>query len=211
MNSKLHIGCFNHVVEGWHNTDITPHLWIARIPLAPQLCRATGLISEARFQDHRKGVFRRVHYLNVKRRFPFSDASFEAAFSSHVLEHIHPQFVGRFFTEVLRVLRPGAIFRVAVPSLALAIASFDPEAPEKCLEMIFENSHRNAKDIHKWMYTEQSLARQFRLAGFVEVEPQAYQHGQLPDVRNIDSRPENSIYVEGRKPAALASDRVAGR
>jgi predicted SAM-dependent methyltransferase len=208
MNTKLHIGCFNHVVEGWHNTDITPHLWIARIPFAPQLCRAAGLISEDRYQDHRKGVFRSVHYLNVHKRFPFPDGTFEAAYCSHVLEHIHPKSVGPFFAEVLRVLRPGAIFRVAVPSLALAIAMYTPEAPEQCLEMIFENAHRNTKDIHKWMYTEQSLARALRTAGFVEVVPQLFRSGRLPDLMNIDNRPENSIYVEGRKPATPVPERV---
>ena len=211
MDSKLHIGCFNNVVDGWHNTDITPHLWIARIPLAARVCRAAGLISEPRFQDHRNGVFRRVHYLNIHKRFPFPDSTFEAACCSHVLEHIHPRFVGQFFAEVLRVLRPGAVFSVAVPSLALAIALYDPDAPEKCLEMIFENSHRNTKDIHKWMYTEQSLAAQFRLAGFVEVAPHAYQCGQLPEIRSIDNRPENSIYVEGRKPVAPNAARLSGR
>ena len=32
--SRLHIGAFNCGIAGWINTDITMHLWIARVPLA---------------------------------------------------------------------------------------------------------------------------------------------------------------------------------
>jgi hypothetical protein len=38
---KLHLGCFDQVLPGWVNTDITPHIFIARLPgLAVALRRA---------------------------------------------------------------------------------------------------------------------------------------------------------------------------
>ena len=43
---KLHLGAFNCGIEGWINTDVTPHMWIARLPFAAQLDRtdSQGLV-----------------------------------------------------------------------------------------------------------------------------------------------------------------------
>jgi hypothetical protein len=53
------------------------------------------------------------------------------------------------------------------------------------------------------MYTEESLARVFREAGFTAVAPQPYRSGRLPNLEAVDNRPENSIYVEGEKPSNI--------
>ena len=36
----LHLGCFDRPIPGWVNTDITPHLFIARVPLLPRAMHA---------------------------------------------------------------------------------------------------------------------------------------------------------------------------
>jgi predicted SAM-dependent methyltransferase len=125
-------------------------------------------------------VFRKVHYLDVTKRFPFADNSFEAVFCSHMLEHIDHHSVPHLFGEVLRVLQPSGIFRVVVPDLELAIKSYRPNAPAACLSMIFENNHRSSKNTHKWMYTEESLAQVFREAGFVACGPQTISRADRP-------------------------------
>jgi len=209
IGGRLHIGCFNQPIDGWYNTDITPHIWLSRIPGAPLVCRYLGLISEERLGEHRAGIYRSVYYLDAIKRFPHAENSFEAVFCSHTLEHIHPSFVPGLFSEVLRVLLPGGIFRVAVPSLELAIKSYRQDAPAVCLNMIFENNHRFTKNTHKWMYTEESLAKVFRESGFVAVKPQRYRTGRLPNVEVIDNRPENSIYVEGEKSQAASHSEAA--
>jgi predicted SAM-dependent methyltransferase len=206
MEDKLHIGCFNVPAEGWHNTDVTPHLWLARLPGAAPLLHAVGKLSDERIREHRAGIFRRVHYLDVTKRFPYKDDTFRAAFCSHVLEHIARDSVAHFFQEVRRVLRPGGIFRVVVPSLEIAIAEYRPDAPEACLEAIFENRHSWAKNVHKWMYTRESLARTFEENGFVSVSKEAFRTGRMPDLNSLDNRPENSIYVEGQKAGAGSSN-----
>lgn len=90
MGKKLHLGRFDQPIEGWINTDITPHTWIARIPLAPAILRAARLLNKQRYLQHSAGVFRKVHYLNGAKRFPFPNDSFQAVFSSHMLEHRPP-------------------------------------------------------------------------------------------------------------------------
>jgi predicted SAM-dependent methyltransferase len=58
-----------------------------------------------------------VQRVNLLRGFPFADDSFQAVYSSHVLEHF-PREQGRFLIrEAWRVLRKGGIVRIVVPDL----------------------------------------------------------------------------------------------
>ena len=122
-SKRLHLGCFDQPKEGWLNTDITPHIWVARIPLLPKLLHALGKMSDDRFQKHQMGVFRRVSRLDASKRFPYGDEEFEAVYSSHVLEHMPPADAAHCLREVHRVLKPGGVARIAVPDPDLRIRS----------------------------------------------------------------------------------------
>ena len=54
---RLHLGCFDQVFPGWVNTDITPHIFIARIPGLAWLLYRAGMMSEQRYEQHKKRVF----------------------------------------------------------------------------------------------------------------------------------------------------------
>src|SRR5262249_12971261 len=127
--ARLHLGCFDCVVPGWLNTDITPHIWVARIPMAAALLYGMGRMTSERYAQHRRGLFRDVRYLNVRRRFPHPDGAFEAVFSSHFLEHLYPDEARLCLRESHRVLRPGGVCRVAVPDLQKIVASYRPGDP----------------------------------------------------------------------------------
>ncbi|HWL54653.1 MAG TPA: methyltransferase domain-containing protein [Chthoniobacteraceae bacterium] len=59
----------------------------------------------------------RVQRVNLLNRFPFDSESFDAVYSSHVLEHF-TQAQGRFLIgEAHRVLRKGGVLRIVVPDL----------------------------------------------------------------------------------------------
>lgn len=63
---------------------------------------------------------------------PFGDGSVDGVVCSHMLEHLHPfKEAPAFLREVKRVLKPGGVFRVAVPDLAkLARAYFNPKTDD---------------------------------------------------------------------------------
>jgi SAM-dependent methyltransferase len=196
---KLHLGCFHEVYEGWVNTDITPNIWIARLPFAASLMFRFGLMNKEHYEMHRQGLFKRVKYLNVLRRFPYRDDSAEAVFCSHMLEHLYVKQAERMFAEILRILKPGGVFRVAVPDLEWVVGFYDRENPTPFLDLMYEHVG-GAKNSHKWMYTDISLKKFFEDQGFTEVRVCDYQKGRLPDVGMVDGRPETSIYVEGICP-----------
>jgi SAM-dependent methyltransferase len=200
LKTKLHLGAFDDPKEGWLNCDITPHIWIAKIPgLAWVLYRA-GKMTAERFEEHRQGVFRGLKYMNVCKRLRLADESCSSVFSSHMLEHLFSWDAEALLREVFRVLQPGGIVRTVVPSLQQCVELYDPNDPSKMLQGIFECSRSGAKNRHQWMYTERSLCDLLLKCGYVNVQPCEYRQGRCEDVARIDNRPENSIYVEGEKP-----------
>jgi SAM-dependent methyltransferase len=198
---RLQLGAFDQPCAGWLNTDVTPHLMLARLPGAPWLARRLGRIDEHRHRQYRAGTFRALRRLDVSRRFPFPDGSFEAVYCSHLLEHLYPEVAARCTREVHRVLAPAGVFRVAVPDLDAMVARYDAANPDEFvagfLQAASAADERSAAR-HRWHYNEQSLARLLRAAGFSEPSRCAYRQGRLPDVERIETR-EWSLFLEAVK------------
>ena len=196
--SKLHLGCFDQVFPGWVNTDITPHIFVARVPGLAWLLYKVGVISKERYDQHQKGIFRAVSYLDVTKRFPYPAGWFDAVYCSHLLEHLYPDQARFCIGEIYRVLKSGGIVRIVVPDLDRIVAHYDPLQPEEFLEKMFEASQKRAKNQHHWHYNEISLARLLTDAGFRKVWRCGFRQGQCPDVALIDNRPD-SLFMEAIK------------
>jgi predicted SAM-dependent methyltransferase len=201
-STKLHIGAFDVVHDGWLNTDVTPHMGIARVPGLAGLLRRAGRISDERWEAYRSGDFARLHYLDLTQPLPYPDGAFEAAFGSHVLEHLTPDEGERLLLELHRVLRPGGILRIAVPDLDAVVASYSPDDADAFLFGLLQGRERStSRHRHWWHYNEQSLRAALESAGFVAVTRRAFREGRCPDVERIDSRPE-SLFMEGERAAS---------
>ncbi|WP_035727346.1 class I SAM-dependent methyltransferase [Eisenibacter elegans] len=61
---------------------------------------------------------------NLLQGIPFADASFEAVYHAHVLEHFAPHDGQQLIRECYRVLRPGGVLRVVVPDLEQIIRQY---------------------------------------------------------------------------------------
>lgn len=197
---KLHLGAFNDPKGGWLNTDITPHIWIAKIPVLAWLLYKVGRMTEERFGEHQRGVFKSLKYMNVCRPLPLPDGSCSSVFTSHMLEHLFSWDAEALVKEVFRVLQPGGVARIVVPNLDQCLKLYDAKDPTIMLQSIFECSRSGAKNRHQWMYTEQSLCDLLSRSGYSHVRAWDYRQGDCEDVAVIDNRPENSIYIEGQKP-----------
>lgn len=58
-----------------------------------------------------------IVFLDLRRGIPEEDASADAVYHSHLLEHLDRDRVPAFLADVRRVLRPGGIQRIVVPDL----------------------------------------------------------------------------------------------
>ena len=199
-STKLHIGAFDVVHRGWLNTDVTPHLAVARVPGLAGALRRAGRLSDERWAAHRSGAFRALHYLDLTQPLPYPDASFAAVHGSHVLEHLTPAEAEALLGEVRRVLRPGGVIRIAVPDLDRVIAEYDPAEPDEFLFGMWQGRERStSRHRHWWLYNERSLRDRLIAAGFADVRRCAFREGRCPDVERIDSRPE-SLFMEAQAP-----------
>ena len=180
---KLHLGALNCSVPGWVNTDITPHIWIARIPFAAFLLRLCGRMTAARYQEHREGRFKHLKRVDLTKPLPFADQSVSAVFSSHVLEHLFCDEVERLIPEIHRVLKPGGVCRVVVPDLEKIVGVYNAEDPREFLNAIYEIGRRSdVKNAHHFGFTGQSVSRLFERAGFSKCAVTAYRQGVCPDL-----------------------------
>jgi predicted SAM-dependent methyltransferase len=198
MPKRLHLGCFDRPIRGWINTDVTPHIWVARTPGLAVLLWRLGRISDARYEQHRRGVFRPVRYMNAAKKFPYPDNYFVAVFSSHFLEHLHPPEAQICLSEILRTLEPGGVCRTVVPDLDIFVNSYDARDPDVFLKKLFEPSERQ-KNTHHWLYNANSLVSLLLETGFRRAYQCNYRQGQCPDLDALDNRCELSLYVEAIK------------
>ena len=197
---RLHLGAFNCAVDGWVNTDITPHIWVSRVPLAALILRCVGKLTEERYQEHRAGVFQKLRFLDLTKPLPFADSSVSAVFSSHVFEHLFFDEVERLTKEIYRILMPGGVCRVVVPDLEKIVGLYNPSDPKPFLEAVFEIGRRSdVKNSHHSGFTKLSIRSLFIGAGFEHANVMTYREGQCPDLELLDNRPEDFIFFEATR------------
>lgn len=197
---KVHLGAFDRSVEGWLNTDITPHLFIAKVPFLPWVLCKLGIMPHGRYLQHKDQVFRRLKYVDLTKPLPFRDRSVAAFFSSHVLEHLFLDEVEALIGEMHRCLAPAGVCRVVVPDLEKAMATYDRNDPRRFLAGVFEAASRSrGKNSHHCAFTGPFLERLFRTAGFRDVATVSYRTGRCPDLELLDTRPGESIFFEAIK------------
>jgi len=195
---KLHLGCFDQALDGWVNTDITPHIFLAKIPGLAVLLFKIGILSKQRYEQYKQGVFHTIRYLNVTKRFPYADDMFDYVFSSHLLEHLYPDQSAFCLNETYRVLKKGGVVRIGVPDLDKIVQNYDRQYPEDFLEAIFESKQKYNKNKHHWHYNEISLTRILKEIGFSKIYRCEFRKGQCADVTLINNRPE-SLFMEAVK------------
>lgn len=61
---------------------------------------------------------------------PIEDASAEALYSSHTIEHLSDAAVDSLFREAYRTLKPGGVFRITTPNIALDFRAWRDRDPD---------------------------------------------------------------------------------
>lgn len=197
--SRLQIGCFDQPVEGWINTDVSPHIRISRVPGLAKLLYTAGRINEHRYRQHASGLWKQVQFLDAGKRFPFETDSLSAIYSTHVLEHLEQHVVRNLLLECHRVLKPGAVLRIGVPDLDTLVHSYDGSNPDAFVEKMFETKENNGKNRHVWMYNATSLKELLKNFGFSSLKVCAFHEGICPDLDLLDNRQHETIFIEATK------------
>jgi SAM-dependent methyltransferase len=179
---RLELGPGPLLADGWVGIDASAHLlarWLPE-PLLRRLLRGTHIGAGAAGPLKRgKFIFADLTY-----GIPFTDASAEAIYSSHMLEHMTRPDAEALLRECRRVLAPRGILRIAVPEVA------DDDEDEYELGARYLHTHQS-----RWTWPRLEAA--LRAAGFADVSHAAYHVGELPGLTLVETRPE-SLFVEAR-------------
>jgi predicted SAM-dependent methyltransferase len=147
---------------------------------------------------------------NLKRGIPFPDATVTAIYSEHLYEHLPIDAGLAVARDAVRALRPGGVFRVAVPDAGLLLRSYAgtddeewalsrPTRMQSVMSLFYENGHTT-------MYDEQLLTVLCELAGLTDVTARQFGEsaieGPAPD---SEHRRSGTLYVEGVKPASASA------
>lgn len=193
---KINIGCGLSGIEGWHNLDNSPTIWMSRIPLLNRLLKTPAWPRDVRRYDVRKGL-------------PYPDDCVRYIYSSHAFEHFTRAESLGIAKDCLRVLGPGGVLRIVVPDLALIVQEYvadgSPQAAQTFLLRLSLNHslhdfvHPGSN--HSQMFDAKSLVDLLREAGFARVEVSSYRKSAIPEIDQLDLevRRRESLYVEGVK------------
>lgn len=123
------------------------------------------------------------------RQLPFGDESYDAIFSSHVLEHFSRQEHIQVMKEWLRVVKTGGEVFIVVPSIkwaadVLAQSEISPE-DEMHMMNVFYGGQTNPYDFHKVGFTPSSLRTLFESLNIT--------------VTDITEGPKYNITIKGTK------------
>jgi SAM-dependent methyltransferase len=202
---KINLGCGLSVAKGWYNVDGSLNALIASWPPILQriFYRASGANRYYSLADYctllREHIF--VHY-DLSYGLPFGDRVAEHVYSSHFLEHLHRDEALKLLSESFRVLKPGGIIRIGIPDLAHAVSLYENGQTEAMLaNYFFVEDKGSSFACHKYMYDFELLQKALGKAGFTNVVRCAFRQGRTPDIKTLDNRPDDTLFVEAERPA----------
>lgn len=187
------------------NGRIAARLKIRHEPLYLNLGSGPRGVSEESWINIDGYPDRNVEFLvDLNRRLPFPDATFDGVFSEHVLEHFSLEEGMALAQEVHRLLKPGGIWRIVVPDAERIVGLYvnDPDAlvamrgiEGSAMEAV--NSYFRQRYEHQFLYDWETMQTMLLQTGFAEARQAAYGAGDCPDLLLDDAKyaPE-SLYVE---------------
>jgi SAM-dependent methyltransferase len=147
-----------------------------------------------------------IHY-DLQYGIPFDDETVPAIYSSHFFEHLFRKDAVILLKECYRVLQPGVVIRICVPSvedeinkMKTAIIAYEKGDLEKIqpyvtLERVgFINKYSN----HKFMYNFAEIQKILAQVGFANISEKQRGIGNISNVQELDTR--DGIFVEAMKP-----------
>jgi predicted SAM-dependent methyltransferase len=142
--------------------------------------------------------------LDVTKPLPFADASIEAIFTEHMVEHLTYQEAFRLARECARVLRPGGVVRVVVPDFGRYARSYfgdddviDTMQSERLTRLVglastvYGSSHRSIWDA-------ETLTAVLECAG-LPATVSSFGDSRIRPCPDSPSRAVESLYVEAVK------------
>jgi hypothetical protein len=212
---RLNIGCGLSPTPGWLNFDNSPSVRMARWPVFSPMLAGLGFLCGPSAKLGAMTQLGDIRFANAADRIPCPAGCSSAVYSSHMIEHLDRAEARSFLAEVMRVLQPGGVVRLAVPDLSMLVRAYlgDGDADR------FVSGTRMGLDRpcglrawakwtlvgprhHLWMYDGESLATMLSEAGFEDAAAVPPGSTRIPEPGQLDlrERAAESVYVEAIRP-----------
>ncbi|OGY18503.1 MAG: hypothetical protein A3F04_01995 [Candidatus Chisholmbacteria bacterium RIFCSPHIGHO2_12_FULL_49_9] len=149
---------------------------------------------------------------------PFPDESIDTVVCISAINYFTRDRALEIIYDVFRVLKPGGVARFAVQDLRKIAKKYVERDRDFFFQKLadgrerFEGDtmadkfnawfygYRTSQGKHcKYFYDFESLALLFRKAGFVKIEEKKYRESRIPNIKDIDNRPEQMFFLEAVK------------
>jgi predicted SAM-dependent methyltransferase len=206
----INLGCGMDNPAEWLGIDGGVYVLMHSIPkpvlrMAYRMTTARKGYSEEEYINKIRGT--KVLHYDLAYGIPFQDASVPAVYSSHFFEHIAKKDAERLLKECFRVMKPGGMIRIVVPSLETEVKKMREAVEQygggdvKAVQQYLTSNiigYNNAYNNHRWMYNFDEMREVLMGAGFTDVTERTFREGAFPDVERIETR--GGLAVEAVKP-----------
>jgi SAM-dependent methyltransferase len=214
---KVNVGCGLSFTPGWLNFDNSFSVRVASWPIISSALTRMGFLAakSAELAELAEMAQRgSVRFANAT-RIPCATGSVAAVYSSHMIEHLDRAEARAFLADVMRVLSPGGVVRIAAPDISRLVQEYvakgdadefvasihmglsRPSGPRGWARWTLVGPRH-----HLWMYDGESLTRLLREAGFRDaavIQPGSTRIAE-PGQLDLTERATQSVYVEAVRP-----------
>jgi predicted SAM-dependent methyltransferase len=200
----VNLGCGLAIAPGWVNVDASLNALFSGFPclflsVLYQLSGSNRYYRQEQYIQLLKD--NQFVFYDLSRGLPFYPNSIDFFYSSHFLEHLFLRDAMNLLQNKFTALRSGGVARIAIPDLEHAVALYHQGKKREMLsQYFFVDDKESFLARHKYMYDFDILSDILAKIGFINIHRCDYQQGMVPDLDQLDNRPEETLFVEAMKP-----------
>jgi predicted SAM-dependent methyltransferase len=179
---KLNVGCGTDYKEGWINIDNNSDDNIEKLDLN----------------------------WDLRDPLPFADNSVDFIFNEHFFEHLTVEEGQSAMKDMLRILKPGGVMRIAMPDLESVVDHYlnVPLSEDQVIKdhhLSFVKTRAEWMNMsfrwwgHKWLYDWEELSRRLSEAGFKKHKRCMIYKSSHKALRNLEIRQGSILIAEATK------------
>lgn len=137
---------------------------------------------------------------------PYKDNSVDFIFNEHFIEHFTVEESQAIIKDLMRVLKPGGVLRIAMPDLEAIVKQYTIGLKGDVLienhNMTFIKTKAESLNYsvrwwgHKWVYDWEELERRLKEAGCKNIKRVKLRKSSHPELRNLETREESALIAE---------------
>lgn len=147
---------------------------------------------------------------DLRNPLPFEDGSVDYIFNEHFFEHLTVEEARISMADLMRVLKPGGVMRIAMPDLESIVEHYinvplDKDPVIKKYNIDFVKTRAEWMNMsfrwwgHMWLYDWEELVRRINEVGYTNVVRCKIHKSKHPQLRNLETRDGSILIAEVTK------------